>query len=92
MVKLVILHRLIHYLTDSFLVFLECTEKKPKVDFKSKSFSENGALSDNPFYSALLDASASQTTLSCAPSLQHCAEPPLISLAPCGISDDSQTT
>lgn len=90
--KLAILHRLIHYLTDSFLVFLECTEKKPKVDFKSKSFSENGALSDNPFYSALLDASASQTTLSCAPSLQHCAEPPLISLAPCGISDDSQTT
>lgn len=65
--KLAILHRLIHYLTDSFSVFLECTEKKPKIDFKSKSFSENEALSDNQFYSALLDASASQTTLSCAP-------------------------
>lgn len=54
--KLAILHRLIHYLTDSFSVFLECTEKKPKIDFKSKSFSENGALSDNPFYSGLLES------------------------------------
>lgn len=73
-------------------MFLECTESKPKIAFNSKSFNENEALSLNPFCSALLNASASQTTLSCAPSLQQCAGPPLISLATCGTSDDSQTT